>query len=255
MSLRVLSYLAVCAILALAAACASTGSTVKSAQAYLQDGETAFAAKKYEEAIGEFKKVRETYSSPELTTKAELKIADAHYENKAYIEAAAAYEDFRKLHPTNEKLPYVSYRLALSHYHQIAGIDTDQTPVKNAVASLESFLNRYPNAEYAADARQKLADCKQKQLEYENYVGRFYLKTGKYASAIKRFNEALVRFPNQSKLDETLFYLAKAYKDSGDREQARKTLKRLAAEFPQSPLNHEKVKQDHGFAGYSSAHS
>jgi outer membrane protein assembly factor BamD len=252
MSLRVLSYLAVCSTLALLVACASTQPANKSAQGYFKDGEEALASRKYEEAINQFKKVRETYSSPELTTQAELNIADAHFANKAYIEAAAAYDDFRKLHPTNEKLPYVMYRLALSHYHQITGIDTDQTPMKNAVATLESFLNRYPDSQYAPDARQKLTDCKDKQLEYENYVGNFYLRTGKYTSAIKRLNEALRRFPNAPKLDQTLWYLGKAYLKAGDKEQGNKILKRLSTEFPASPLNRDAAKLLQGFAGYSS---
>lgn len=252
MTTRAHAYLAVCLSLVLLAACATTTPPPKTAQASFNDGEAALAAHRYEAAITEFKKVRESYSSPELSTQAELKIADAHFENKAYIEAAAAYEDFRKLHPGNDKLPYVMYRLALSHYNQITGIDTDQTPVTNAVAKFESFLNRYPDSPYAPDARQKLADCKVKQLAYENYVGNFYLRTGKYGSAIKRLNEALLRFPNVAKLDQTLFYLAKAYQESGDKEQARKILKRLETEFPQSPLNREAAKLKLGFAGSSS---
>ncbi|GFO68882.1 outer membrane protein assembly factor BamD [Geomonas limicola] len=252
MTLRAYAYLVVCSSLVLLTACAATTPPPKTAQASFNDGETALAAHRYEVAIAEFKKVRESYSSPELSTQAELKIADAHFDNKAYIEAAAAYDDFRKLHPSNDKLPYAMYRLALSHYNQITGIDTDQTPVKNAVAAFENFLNRYPDSPYAPEARQKLADCKAKQLDYENYVGNFYLRTGKYGSAIKRLNEALLRFANLPKLDQTLFYLAKAYQESGDKEQARKTLKRLETEFPQSPLNREAAKLKLGFAGSSS---
>lgn len=254
MSLRTLSHVAVYATLALLVACATAPVPTKPAQTYFNDGEAAYKAGRYEEAITQWKKVRETYSSPELTTEAELKIADAHFSNKAYIEAAAAYEDFRKLHPTNPKLPYVMYRTGLSHYNQITGIDTDQTPVKNAAATLESFLNRYPDSEYAPEARQKLADCLDKELAYENYVGNFYLRTGKYTSAVKRLNEALLRFSKAPKLDQTLFYLGKAYFKSGDVAQGRQVLKRLANEYPNSILNKDANKLQQGFAGYSSLH-
>jgi len=140
----------------------------------------------------------------------------------------------------------------LSHYHQISGIDTDQTPVKNAVFTLDSFLNRYPGSEHAAEVKLKLADCRSKQLEYENYVGNFYFRTGKYPSAIKRMNDALEKFPATPKLDQTLFTLGKAYLKSGDMVQGRKTFKRLAAEFPASPLNRDASNLLGGFAGYSS---
>jgi outer membrane protein assembly factor BamD len=225
---------------------------VKSAEAYTKEGDAAYASRRYEEAIVQWKKVKESYSSPELTTQAELKIADAYFENKGFIEAAAAYEDFRKLHPGNEKSAYALYRLGLSHYYQITGIDTDQTPVRNAVITLESFLNRYPGSEYAAEVRTKLADCRSKQLEYENYIGIFYLRTGKYRPAVKRLSEALVRFPNMPRLDETLFYLGKAYVKSGDPVQGRKIFSRLSTEFPASPLNRDAAKVLGTFAGYSS---
>ncbi|HBG04395.1 MAG: outer membrane protein assembly factor BamD [Geobacteraceae bacterium GWC2_58_44] len=242
MPLRALLYLGMLSILSLLGACASTPAPVQSAESYFKEGEAAYASRNYEEAIALWKKVKESYSSRELTTRAELKIADAHFENKAYIEAAAAYEDFRKLHPAHEQAAYALYRLGLSHYFQISGIDTDQTPVKNAVVTLEGFLGLHPDSAHAEEVRQKLADCRVKQLEYENYVGNFYLRTGKYPSAIKRLSEALERFPGTPKLDQTLFYLAKAYLKSGETVQGREILKRLATEFPDSPLNAEAAK-------------
>jgi outer membrane protein assembly factor BamD len=242
MSLRALLYLGIFSVLSLLSACASTPAPVQSAESHFRDGEEAFASRNWEEAINAYKRVRESYSSPELTTQAELKIADAHFEKNSFIEAAAAYEDFRKLHPKHDKGAYALYRLGLSHYNQISSIDTDQTPVKNAVVTLEGFLKLYPDSEYAAEVKQKLADCKMKQLEYENYVGNFYLRTGKYPSAIKRLSEALERFPDTPKRDQTLFYLGKAYLKSGNREQGREVFRRLATEFPESPLNADAAK-------------
>ena len=239
-------------VISLLSACASAPTPVKSAEEYFKEGEAAYQSRNFDEAVAQWKKVKESFSSPELTTQAELKIADAHFENKAYIEAAAAYEDFRKLHPKHDRAPYALYRLGLSHYFQIAGIDTDQTPVRNAVITLEAFLSQYPDSVYAAEVREKLADCRAKQLAYENYVGNFYLRTGKYPSAIKRLSEALLRFPGLPKLDETLFYLGKAYFKSGNEQQGRAVLQRLATEYPASPLNRDASQLLRGFARYSS---
>ena len=231
---RSLRILGLFAALSLVSACASTKTApVKSADNYFKDGEAAYASRNFEEAINQFKKAKESYSSPELTAKAELKIADAHFDNGAFIEAAAAYEDFRKLHPTNEKAPYALYRLALANYKQITGIDTDQTPVKNAVHYLEQFLAQYPGSELVPEAKTKLADCRAKELAYENYVGDFYLRTGNYGAAIKRLNEALQRFPGEAGLDVTLSDLARAYDKTGDEAHAAKARKRLAAEYPE----------------------
>ena len=239
---RALLYIGLFSSLSLLCACASAPAPVKSADANFKDAQASYAAGKYADAITQWKKVKEAYSSPELTTQAELNIADAQFENKDYLEAAAAYEDFRKLHPKNEKSAYALFRLGLSHYLQITGIDRDQTPVKNAILAFEAFLSQYPDSVYAMQVKQKLADCQIKQLQYENYVGNFYLRTGKYPSAIKRLSEALVRFPGSAKLDQTLFYLGKAYQKSGDKVQARETFTKLVQKYPKSPLAADAAK-------------
>ncbi len=229
----------VCSFLVLLAACASPAPVVKTADMYFKEGEEFYESSRYEDAIAEWKKVKETFSSPELTTIAELKIADAHFENKNYIEAAAAYDDFRKLHPNHEKAIYAYYRLGLCYYNQISGIDTDQTPVKSAVKFLESFLKLYPASEYAADVKEKLDECLAKQAEYEIYVGRFYLRSKKYSAAIKRLEEVVANFPKAANADEALFYLGKAYFLSGDKANGREAINKLSKQYVSSPYLEE----------------
>ena len=224
------------------AGCASTSPVQKSAETFFAEGEEFYASRNYEEAIEQWKKVKESYFSPELTTRAELKIADAQFDSGNYIEAAASYEDFRKLHPTHEKAPYALYRLGLCYYNQITGIDTDQTPVTNALLTFQSFLRQYPSSEYAADVRQRIELCETKQFQYEIYVGRFYLRTEKYAAAIQRLEEALGRFPRNPYGDEALLYLGQAYLLSGQKTKGRETFVRLTNDYSSSRFI-EKAKE------------
>jgi outer membrane protein assembly factor BamD len=225
-----------CAIslFALLAGCATTAPVTKPAETYFREGEEYFAKKQYEDAIALLKKVKESYSSPELVAKAELKIADAQFENESYIEAASSYEDFRKFHPKHEKAAYALYRQAMCNYKQMGEVDTDQTPTKNAITLFESFLQQYPNDERAAEVRELLQACRTRLLQNEIYVGRFYLRTEKFRSAIKRLNEALALYPDSPLHDETLLYLGKAYILAGEREKGREVFNRLFKEFPAS---------------------
>ena len=216
------------------AACATTdtSSLKKSPEASFKEAEEQSAKGHYDEAIAQWKKVKESYRSPEVAAMAELKIADAYYAKEGWIEAASSYEDFRKLHPQNEKAPYALYRMALSHYKQIEKIDTDQTPVMNAATSLEMFLKQYPQSEYVKDATDKLALCRLKMAQYELYVGRFYYRTDKLISAVARLDGILKKYPATPVTDETLYYLGASYLQMGEIVKGKETLNRLVKEFP-----------------------
>jgi len=222
--------------------CSTPIQTAKTADTHFREGEDFYTSRRYEDAIAEWKKVRETFTSPELTTLVDLKIADAYFENGNYIEAAAAYEDFRKLHPNHAKAAYAYYRLALCYYNQINGVDTDQAPVKSAVSFLESFIKTYPDSEYVKDAKAKLADSISKQSQHEIYVGRFYFRAGKYEAAIKRLEEALDKYPKAENSDEALFYIGKAYFLTGNKEKGKEAFNKLSKQYVSSKYIEEARK-------------
>lgn len=206
----------------------------KSTDELIADGDRFFSDGKYDRAVEQWKRVRERFPSPDISAKVELGIADAYFLNKEYIEAAVEYEGFRKLHPRHAQAGYALYRQAMSNYRQIQGIDTDQVPVTNALTLFESYMMQYPSGENRAEVQEKIADCKDKQLQYEIYVGRFYLKTGQASSAVGRFEYALKMFPEMKRRDEVLFLLGKAYIEVDQKSKSRETFEKLIKEFPQS---------------------
>jgi len=219
---------------ALMQGCTTNQTLNKSSDALYKDGESFYQRGRYEEAIAQWKKVKESYQSPELSTQAELQIADAYFLNGDYIEASTAYEDFRKLHPSHPQAGFALFRQGMSNYKQINGIDTDQTPVKNALTIFESYLKSYPAGEQLSEVQEKIRDCRDKQLQYELYVGRFYLKTGAYKSAIGRFEDALRLYPDLERRDEALYYLGRSYLEDGQKSKGREVFGKLSSEFPGS---------------------
>ncbi len=235
-------YIPLALFLTLAAGCGSDSSIKRPPETYFSEGKQLYSKGKYEDAIAKWKKVKESFSSPILSTAAELMIADAQFNDKKYIEAAASYEDFRKLHPDSDKAPYALYKVGLSHFKQFEKIDTDQTPLKNAVSSFETYLKEYPNSELTGKVREILQQCRLKQSQYEIYVGRFYFRTGKYASAIGRLKSELEKFPDSPANEETLYYLGRAYMETGDMVNAKESFERLLKDYKTGKFSKEAGK-------------
>lgn len=208
----------------------------------LKDGEISFQKGKYADAVAQWRRVKESFPPPELSAKVEINIADAYFLNKEYIEAAAEYENFRKLHPNHELAGYALYGQGLSNFTQVKGIDTDQTPIKNALSLFEAYTRLYPNGASILEVQEKIRTCRDKQLQYELYVGTFYLRTGHYPAAIARLEEALKGFGDLPRSDETLFYLGNAYVESGQKPKGQEVYARLLKEYASSAYAPEAKK-------------
>lgn len=214
--------------------CATTPKGEPSPQQLYAEGDSAFQKSRYELAVETWKKVRDTFPEPELAAKAEIGIANAYFLNKDYIEAGAAYAEFRRLHPTHDLAQFALYRQAQSSYELITGIDTDQTPTKNAMALFEQFVRDYPTSQYAVKSQEKIADCRNKLAAYEVYVGSFYQRTGHPEAAIGRLEGALSSYPDYQGHDETLLLLGKAYRDTKQPSRMQSVVGRLVREYPAS---------------------
>jgi len=222
-------------ILLCVSSCALSDKKVKTPpETAFRQGEKLYAKEKYEAALEKWRTVKDSNTSPLLKTVTELRIADALYKDENYIEASAEYENFRKLHPKNPKAPYALYMMGLCNFQQARKIDTDQTPLNNAVTHFAAFLQEYPDSELDDKVRVKLAECRSRQAGYEVYVGRFYYRTDKYQAAIGRLKESLEKYPKATVNDEALFLLGNAYLQTGEPAKAKESLERLVKDYPQS---------------------
>ncbi len=206
----------------------------KTAADHFQDGERFFEQNLYTDAIASWEKVRESYYSSELNTLAELKIAEAYFLAGKYLEAAAAYEDFLKQHPGHEKGAQISFQLGLAYQKQMLAADRDQTATRNALATFDSLVKRYPEAPQAAEAARLAIATRDRLAEHELYVGRFYLRYGQPQAAIRRLQAIPSAYPDFSAMDQVYFYLGQAYLEGGKRDEAVLAFNTLSQQFPRS---------------------
>jgi outer membrane protein assembly factor BamD len=174
-------------------------------------GYTENAKREYDAALEQFKahqwlesqtamhEVKRKYSYSKYARMAELRIADADYEQEKYVEAIRGYKDFIHAHRTDEEdVVYARSRIADAMNAEIpesflmpASEERDQAAVVDAYKELKSFLADYPGATQSAHARELLGTVIARLIRHELYVARFYLGKGNYDAAIARIQYAL----------------------------------------------------------------
>ncbi len=168
----------------------------KSVSELMSDGTKDFEAGRLTEAKEAFQKVKDRYPYSKFAVVAELKVADALYENEDYDESYDAYDEFEKLHPKNPEIPYVIYQKGMCQFRQIKTIDREQGHTLKANEEFERLVGRFPRDEYAQKARRNIRECLIFLAENELYVANYYYKMGKYRAALARYTYVIENYPD-----------------------------------------------------------
>lgn len=193
----------------------------------LEAGDDKKAAKLFDEV-----ERQHPYSS--WATKAQLMAAYSHYRANEYDEAVASADRFIELHPANPDVAYAYYLKGLSYYERISDIHRDQEMTEQAKKVFEEVVARFPDTEYARDARLKIDLCNDHLAGKEMVVGRYYLQRGYYLAAINRFKAVIDQYQSTTHTPEALLRLTEAYSALGIDGEARKSAAVLGYNFPQT---------------------
>jgi outer membrane protein assembly factor BamD len=160
--------------------------------------------------------------------------AFSYFVAKEYTESISSSQRFLSLHPGSREAPYAYYMIAVSYYEQISGVQRDQRITQQALDALGELIRRYPNSDYAVDARLKVDLARDHLAGKEMEVGRYYQQQGLYLAAIIRFRTVVDQYDTTSHTPEALHRLVEAYLALGLPEEAQKAAAVLGANYPSS---------------------
>lgn len=165
-------------------------------------------------------------------TKAQLMSAYVYYLNDQYDEATIALDRFIDLHPGSRDTPYAYYLRAITYYEQITDVRRDQKITSLALQSLTDIVNRYPDTEYARDARLKIDLSLDHLAGKEMDIGRFYQERDEYLAAINRYRTVIEHFQTTTHVPEALHRLVESYLGLGITDEAQMAAAVLGHNFP-----------------------
>ncbi len=189
----------------------------------------------YKTAVKQFDEVERQHPYSVWARRAVLMGAYAHYEINQYDEAILAAQRFIQLHPGNHDVAYAYYLVAICYYEQISDVQRDQRDTQLALNALEEVVRRFPNTDFARDARLKEDYARDHLAGKEMVIGREYEQQGMYLSAINRYKVVVDKYQMTTHVPEALHRLTECYLALGLVDQARETAAVLGYNYPGSP--------------------
>ena len=193
-----------------------------------------FNARKYKEAVEQFEEVERQHPYSEWATRGQIMAAYSAFNAGQFDDAVAILDRFVKIHPTHRDTPYAYYMIALNYYTQIVDVGRDQKTTEEARTALKEVISRYPDSEYAQDAKLKLDLTEDHLAGKEMEIGRYYLRHSDYIAAINRFRFVIDNYQTTSHTPEALHRLVEAYLRLGVLPEAKKYAAVLGHNFPGS---------------------
>lgn len=188
----------------------------------------------YEAAAKAFEEVERQHPYSQWATRGELMAAFAYYQANKYDEAIGAAQRYIDLHPGSKDVPYAHYLMGLCYYEQISDVGRDQEMTQKALDTFNELVRRYPESQYAADAKLKIDLVRDHLAGKEMEVGRYYERRKLWLAAINRFQNVVQNYQTTTHVPEALHRLTESYLALGMKQQAQEAAAVLGYNFPGS---------------------
>jgi len=232
-------------IIALAAGCASNKDVeVLPEQTYYENARKAMNAGNFNEAEQNLDALETYYPFGRYAEQAQLDLIYARYQNLDLEGARAAADRFMRLNPQSELLDYALYMRGLASYNLDLGLAARYFPIdasaRNPGEQLQAFrdfsqlLSRFPDSEYAPDARQRMISIRNRMAELEIHAARYYIKREAYVAANNRARYVVENYPSSPVVEDALIILADTFLFMDLSKGADDAIATLRENFPDS---------------------
>ena len=178
------------------------------------EGQYLFASRKFSEAEGMLPQI-------DWASKSALMSSYCLYNINFYQEAVLNLERFIRIYPASPYVSYAHYLIAISYYEQILDEDKDIQPLLVSKKKIETFLERFPDTDYAIDLRFKLDLVINQLAAKELLIARYYIENEKWIPAINRLKIIVEKYDKTIFIEEALHRLVEIYYKIGLENEAK----------------------------------
>ena len=181
----------------------------------LEEGDVLFAAKN-------FNIVENIYPQSVWAPRSILMAAYSYYSQDYYGDSIAELKRFIKNYPENENTSYAYFLLATCYYELIVDEKKDLSSISKSKKYFNLIVKKYPNTDFALDAKFKLLLINNILASKEVYLGKYYLSKKKWIPAMNRFKNVITDYEDTEYVEEAIHRLVEINYILGLEEEAKK---------------------------------
>ena len=193
----------------------------------LEEGDSIFAAKKFNEA-------ELLYPQSEWAPRSALMASYSFYKQSYYGDAIYELERYLKNYPNAKQIDYANFLLAMCYYEQIIDEKKDLNPLLKSRAIFLYVVENYPTTDYAMDAEFKLDLIEETLASKEMYIAMHYIKKDKWIAAINRYKNIILKYSSTIYVEEAIHRLVELHYRIGLENEAKKYAKLLGYNYQSS---------------------
>jgi outer membrane protein assembly factor BamD len=179
----------------------------------------------YRDAITYYEQLEARFPFSNPARQGQLDLMYAYYKNREPESAIDQADQFIRENPAHPRVDYAYYIKGLVQFERNPNFlerwfnaDLSERPPIDARKSFQAFqtlLQRFPNSEYAEDARLRMIFLRNRLANYEVHVAQYYLKRGAYVGAINRAKYAIQTYDGAPQIRTALQIMAESYRKLG----------------------------------------
>ena len=181
----------------------------------LDEGDVLFAAKN-------FNAVENLYPQSIWAPRSVLMAAYSYYTQDYYGDAISELKRFIRNYPANDNLDYAYFLLGICYYELIVDEKKDLSSLLNSKKYFDIVIKKYPNTDFALDAKFKLDLIANILASKEIYIGKYYMSKKKWIPAINRFRNVVNNYEKTEYVEEAIHRLVEVNYMIGLENEAKK---------------------------------
>lgn len=198
----------------------------------------------YNLAIDQLTGMENRFPFGNYAAQVQLDLIHAEYEQSQYAAALRRANRFIRLQPAHPRIDSVYYLRGLTQFtmaDQTANvlgtrnpIDRDVSGYQDAFASLNQFVQRYPESDHLADGKALMQVARTRLALHNLNIAQYYYQVEEYGAALTRLDKALSEFPGEPSMERALALKARAHEALSEPEKAAAALDLLQKTYPDS---------------------